>query len=83
MNGFSEIDTIKVIKQILEGICYCHGQNIVHRDLKPENILYESKNMDSPIKIIDFGTSQFFDKDKKMNKRYGTPYYIAPEVIRK
>jgi len=39
--------------------------------------------MDSPIKIIDFGTSQFFDKDKKMNKRYGTPYYIAPEVIRK
>lgn len=37
------------------------------------------------IKIIDFGTSQQFDvgSKKKMEERYGTPYYIAPDVLNK
>ena len=43
-------------------------------------MLIDSKNNNS-IKVIDFGTSQKFDPDKKMNKTYGTAYYIAPEVI--
>ena len=47
MGGFDEKETVAVVKQILEAVCYCHGQKIVHRDLKPENILYESKDDDS------------------------------------
>lgn len=37
------------------------------------------------IKIIDFGTAQIFKRggDKKMEERYGTPYYIAPDVLNK
>lgn len=37
------------------------------------------------IKIIDFGTSQEFKigSKKKMEERYGTPYYIAPDVLNK
>lgn len=66
---------------MLSAINYCHHNKIVHRDLKPENLLLESQAEDAPIKIIDFGTSQFFRTNKKMHKRYGTPYYIAPEVI--
>jgi calcium-dependent protein kinase len=53
---------------------------ICHRDLKPENILLDSKN-DNQIKVIDFGTSQKFEKGKKMTQTYGTAYYIAPEVL--
>jgi calcium-dependent protein kinase len=53
---------------------------INNSDLKPENILIDSKNLSS-IKVIDFGTSQKFDPEKKMNQTYGTAYYIAPEVI--
>ena len=34
------------------------------------------------MKIIDFGTSRRFDKITKMRKKLGTPYYIAPEVLR-
>jgi len=31
--------------------------------------------------VIDFGTSQKFEANKKMNQTYGTAYYIAPEVL--
>jgi len=35
------------------------------------------------IKLIDFGTAQEFKKGTKMEERYGTPYYIAPDVLNK
>ena len=35
------------------------------------------------IKVIDFGVSHHYGKDKDlMDERYGTPYYLAPEVLR-
>ena len=53
----------------------------MHRDLKPENIIFQNKEKNSNLKIIDFGTCRKFDPLKKMNKKLGTPYYIAPEVL--
>ena len=32
-----------------------HKKGVTHCDIKPENILFESKDADSPIKVIDFG----------------------------
>lgn len=32
--------------------------------------------------MIDFGTSVCIDKKEKLNEALGTPYYIAPEVIK-
>ena len=54
--------------------------NVSHRDLKPENILIDIKRKDK-IKVIDFGTSQPYAKDG-MHNVFGTPYYIAPEVLK-
>jgi calcium-dependent protein kinase len=71
------------MRQLLSSVAYCHSHRIVHRDLKPENLLFESNRDDALLKVIDFGTSQFFDPDKKMKTKQGTPYYIAPEVIKK
>lgn len=51
--------------------------------MKPENILYESEKDDSQIKIIDFGTSLMFNPSEKMSQKFGTAYYIAPEVLKK
>lgn len=54
----------------------------MHKDLKPENILLEKKKDINSIKLIDFGTAQKFRKGKKMTSIIGTPYYVAPEVLK-
>lgn len=79
---FSEKDAANIIKQVLSAINYCHQMKVVHRDLKPENLLLD-KGEDPKITIIDFGTSAVFDPTKKMSQKFGTPYYIAPEVLKK
>uniref|UniRef100_A0A8C4K4F0 non-specific serine/threonine protein kinase n=1 Tax=Dromaius novaehollandiae TaxID=8790 RepID=A0A8C4K4F0_DRONO len=73
---------------------YLHNYGIVHRDLKPDNLLITSMGH---IKLTDFGLSKIglmnmttnlyeehIEKDTRefMDKQvYGTPEYIAPEVI--
>lgn len=65
-------------------IAYCHDvKQIVHRDLKPENFLFASEDDDAEIKIIDFGLSRHDTQVGVMNTRVGTPYYVAPEVLKK
>ena len=56
---FTEKEAAIIFKQIMSAICYCHSQGIAHRDLKMENVLFLDKTEDSPIKIIDFGLSQY------------------------
>ena len=41
----------------------------------------ESNKAFDQIKMIDFGSSLFFDPNSKLKEKLGTPYYIAPEVI--
>ena len=55
----------------------------MHRDLKPENILLELDKEFDQIKIIDFGTSLIHKKDTLLDEMLGTPYYIAPEVLKR
>lgn len=79
--SFSEIDAAIIMRQILSAVVYLHSNNIVHRDLKPENILLENKK-EINIKIVDFGTANYCHSEG-LTQKVGTPYYIAPEVIKK
>lgn len=84
IHNYNESDAATIMEQIFSVLSYLHEKGIVHRDLKPENILLESDDVnDLVIKIIDFGTSNYYDKKKKLTLKVGTPYYIAPEVLRK
>ena len=60
LSKFNEKMAAEVIQQVLSVVAYCHSKKIVHRDLKPENLLLEDKESNK-IKVIDFGTSQFFE----------------------
>ncbi len=79
---YSEEESVKIVKQILSAVVYLHSQGIVHRDLKLENFLFWSKDPDSPLKMIDFGLSKHFKYSEVLQEKVGTPYTVAPEVIR-
>lgn len=67
--------------QIAAAIKYCHSKNITHRDIKLENVLLdETKNI---VKLIDFGFSTWIPNDKKIKIFWGTPSYMAPEIVSK
>ena len=76
---FPEKKTIEFVRSIVETIRYCHDHGIVHRDLKLENFLFDG---DAKLKLIDFGLSCYYDDNIKMKRPVGTPYYVAPEVLK-
>ena len=80
--SFSEAIAATYMRQILSVVSYCHDRSIVHRDLKPENFLLDTSAEDANLKVIDFGTAQFFTPGVPLTAKFGTPYYIAPEVLK-
>ncbi|WVZ59567.1 hypothetical protein U9M48_009688 [Paspalum notatum var. saurae] len=78
---YNEGDAKIIVEQILNVVAFCHLQGVVHRDLKPENFLFSTKDEHSPMKIIDFGLSDFIRPDERLNDIVGSAYYVAPEVL--
>lgn len=69
---FSEELAAKYLYQIMSAVLTCHEKGIVHRDLKPENILFISDSPDSPLKVIDFGTSRKLEAKSTLSSLTGT-----------
>jgi len=67
---------------ILLAVNYLHKLNIAHRDLHPNNIMFETEGSQN-VKIIDFGISSEFTKEKGMEGEWGTSGYMAPEIFSK
>ncbi|XP_061305294.1 myosin light chain kinase family member 4 isoform X2 [Pezoporus flaviventris] len=78
--NLTEMDTILFIKHICEGIQYMHQMYILHLDLKPENILCVNREANQ-IKIIDFGLARRYQPREKLRVNFGTPEFLAPEVV--
>ncbi|XP_042611815.1 myosin light chain kinase family member 4-like isoform X2 [Cyprinus carpio] len=76
----TELDTVLFIRQISEGLQYMHKMYILHLDLKPENILCVSRQTNK-VKIIDFGLARRYKPREKLRVNFGTPEFLAPEVI--
>ncbi|XP_034711576.1 CDPK-related kinase 3-like isoform X1 [Vitis riparia] len=78
---YREEDAKAIVVQILNVVAFCHLQGVVHRDLKPENFLFTTRDEDAPMKVIDFGLSDFIRTDQRLNDIVGSAYYVAPEVL--
>ncbi|XP_077248451.1 CDPK-related kinase 3-like isoform X2 [Tasmannia lanceolata] len=78
---YTEEDAKAIIVQTLSVVAFCHLQGVVHRDLKPENFLFTTRDEDAPMKLIDFGLSDFIRPDERLNDIVGSAYYVAPEVL--
>lgn len=74
-----EHEAVRIFRQIIAALSYCHQFNICHRDLKPENILMDGNRN---VKIVDFGMAALQPMNKWLETPCGSPHYAAPEVIR-
>lgn len=70
-------------KDILGGLNYLHENGIAHRDIKGGNILVDTTGH---AKLADFGCSKSMEglatQDQQFKTMLGTPYWMAPEVMR-
>ncbi|KIX09476.1 uncharacterized protein Z518_00556 [Rhinocladiella mackenziei CBS 650.93] len=73
-----EEEAVRLFRQIIAGLSYCHRFNICHRDLKPENILLDSHRN---VKLADFGMAALQPDGTWLNTSCGSPHYAAPEII--
>jgi len=69
-----------VCGEVLKGLAYIHSRHRIHRDIKSDNLLIGSNG---EVKIADFGyAAQLSQQKQKRNTVVGTPYWMAPELIR-
>lgn len=87
----SEAELEPYLRQIADGLEFCHAQGIIHRDIKPENLLFRDKERKELI-IADFGISSLLSEEeqrgvtdaerlriKTRTIRHLTPQYASPE----
>ncbi|CAL5357997.1 hypothetical protein CsSME_00047716 [Camellia sinensis var. sinensis] len=80
---YTERAAAAVMRTIVEVVQACHMHGVIHRDLKPENFLFANKKEAAPLKTIDFGLSIFFKPGDRFTEIVGSPYYMAPEVLKR
>ena len=76
--GSSDVARImKIGEQVAQALRCAADQGLVHGDVKPENILLDANGN---AKLVDFGLAAM---QHNTDEIWGTPYYIAPEKVRK
>lgn len=69
-----------VIRELLIGLSAVHKMGVIHRDLKAANILISKEGN---VQLCDFGVAAKVTANSlKRTTMAGTPYWMAPEVIR-
>lgn len=67
------------LRQLLQGIAYCHSRRVLHRDLKPQNLLIDESGS---IKLADFGLARAVGIPMRMyTHEIITLWYRPPEVL--
>ncbi|XP_073848337.1 cyclin-dependent kinase 12 isoform X1 [Musca autumnalis] len=81
MVDFNDENNASIMKQLLDGLNYCHKKNFLHRDIKCSNILMNNKGQ---VKLADFGLARLYnadDRDRPYTNRVITLWYRPPELL--
>lgn len=76
---FTEAHVKAYVKQLLQGLWYCHEREVLHRDIKGANLLIDAHGC---LKIADLGLARTYaDNMRLYTNKVITLWYRSPELL--
>jgi len=75
---FNDENVYVVMKSLCSALHYAHQQGLVHCDIKPGNIMI---NQEGKVLLTGFGIARMTDASTATMVGFGTPAYMAPELV--
>ena len=71
-----------IVRRVADALAFAHSKGVIHRDIKPANIFMVGRTQP---RVLDFGIARVAhqQEDGDPHTGAGSPYYMAPEQVRR
>jgi hypothetical protein len=71
-----------IVRRVADALAFAHSKGVIHRDIKPANIFMVGRTQP---RVLDFGIARVAHRQDSADAHSGagSPYYMAPEQVRR